>query len=218
MKKLLVLLLGLASASVFAAGGGHNEYIVKAPLNLNDKVSLQHGFQLFVNNCIGCHSAQYMRYERAANDLDIPVEILQDNLLFTTDKVGETIISAMPQDLAKTWFGAAPPDLTLVARVRGADWVYSYLTNFYPDESRPWNVNNHVFPDVGMPHVLSNMEKDLGEKDFNQAMADLTNFMVYMAAPIRAERIRIGTWVLIFLAVLFIPVYFMKKEFWKDIH
>ncbi|MAR89897.1 MAG: cytochrome c1 [Pseudomonadota bacterium] len=201
-----------------AAGGGNNEYIVHAPINLDDKVSLQRGAQIFVNNCLGCHSAQYMRYGRVAEDLGIPPEIMRENMMFTTDRIGDTMHTAMPGDLGKKWFGVVPPDLTLVARVRGEDWLYSYLTNFYEDESRPWGVNNHVFPDVAMPHVLSNMEMELGEDKFNEAMADLTNYMVYMAEPIRAERERLGVYVLIFLAVLAVPVYFLNKEYWKDIH
>ncbi|MCG8537095.1 MAG: cytochrome c1 [Pseudomonadales bacterium] len=219
MNKFISVIVALClPAFAFAAGGGHNEYVVDAPINLDDKVSLQRGAQIFVNNCLGCHSAQYMRYERVSVDLDIPADIMKENLMFTTDKIGETMVSSIPEELAEKWFGTAPPDLTLVARVRGADWLYSYLTNFYVDASRPWGVNNHVFADVGMPHVLSNMEKEMGERDFKEAMADLTNYMVYMSEPIRAERERIGVYVLIFLAILFIPVYFLNREYWKDVH
>ncbi|MCP5017761.1 MAG: cytochrome c1 [Ketobacter sp.] len=217
-KFISVLVLLCLPVLAQAAGGGHNEYLVHAPINMDDKVSLQRGAQIFVNNCMGCHSAQYMRYERVSTDLDIPSQIMKDNLMFTTDKIGETMLSAIPGDLAKKWFGTNPPDLTLVARIRGADWVYSYLTNFYPDDSRPWGVNNHIFPDVGMPHVLSTMEAELGEDKFEEAMADLTNYMVYMSEPVRAERERIGVYVLIFLVILFIPVYFLNREYWKDIH
>src|SRR5690606_28829376 len=200
-----------------AAGGAAVE-LTPAPINVDDKVSLQRGAQIFVNNCLGCHSAQYMRYERMATDLEIPTEILTKNMLFTTERAGDTMVAAMPKDLSKVWFGTIPPDLTLVARIRGADWVYSYLIGFYPDDKRPWKVNNHVFPDVGMPHVLSNMERRLGEKGFKEAMADLTNYMVYMAEPVRAERERLGVWVLLFLAIFFIPVYFLNREYWKDVH
>lgn len=217
-KFISVLVLLCLPVFAQASAGGHNEYLVPAPINLDDKVSLQRGMQVFMNNCIGCHSAQYMRYERAATDLEIPADIMKANLMFTTDKIGETIQASIPRDLAKKWFGTIPPDLTLVARIRGADWVYSYLTNFYLDDSRPWGVNNHIFPDVGMPHVLSNMEKELGEDKFEEAMADLTNYMVYMSEPVRAERERIGVYVLIFLAILFIPVYFLNREYWKDVH
>ncbi len=219
MNKIASLIFALClPALAVAAGGGHNEYIVDAPINLDDKVSLQRGAQVFINNCLGCHSAKYMRYERVSTDLEIPAEIMKKNLMFTTDKIGETMISSIPEELAEKWFGSVPPDLTLVARLRGSDWLYSYLTNFYVDESRPWGVNNHVFADVGMPHVLSNMEKELGEKEFKSTMADLTNYMVYMSEPIRAERERIGVYVLIFLAIFFIPVFFLNREYWKDIH
>ncbi|MFZ5602893.1 MAG: cytochrome c1 [Pseudomonadota bacterium] len=218
MNKLLSVLVMMCLPVLAQAAGGAEPQLTTAPINMDDKVSLQRGAQIFVNNCLGCHSAQYMRYERMAVDLEIPVDILKKNLMFTSEKVGEPMRAAIPADLAKKWFGAAPPDLTLEARLRGADWVYSYLIGFYADEKRPWKVNNHVFPDVGMPHVLSAMEKSLGEKAFKEAMADLTNFMVYMAEPIRAERERIGVWVLIFLAIFAIPVYFLNREYWKDIH
>ncbi len=217
MNKLLSALL-IMCMPVLAQAAGVAVELTPAPINMDDKVSLQRGAQIFINNCLGCHSAQYMRYERMAQDLEIPIDILQKNLLFTTDRVGDTMQTAMPKDLAKKWFGTVPPDLTLEARLRGPDWVYSYLIGFHADEKRPWKVNNHVFPDVGMPHVLSNMEKQLGEKAFKEAMADLTNFMVYMAEPMRAERERLGVWVLLFLAVLAIPVYFLNREYWKDVH
>ncbi|MEZ5505407.1 MAG: cytochrome c1 [Gammaproteobacteria bacterium] len=218
MNKLLSIVLMLCLPVLAQAAGGAAVQLTPAPINVDDKVSLQRGAQIFVNNCLGCHSAQYMRYERMAADLDIPADILVKNMLFTTERAGDTMVAAMPKDLAKVWFGTVPPDLTLVARIRGADWVYSYLTGFYPDAKRPWKVNNHVFPDVGMPHVLSNMEKQLGEKGFKEAMADLTNYMVYMAEPVRAERERLGVWVLLFLAIFFVPVYFLNREYWKDVH
>lgn len=219
MKKLIAVLLILCLPSVaLAAGGGNNEHIVKAPINTSDKASLQKGAQIYVNNCLGCHSAQYMRYERVADDLGIPHDVMLKNLVFTTDRIGELMHSAMPEQFSKVWFGTVPPDLTLRARVRGADWVYSYLIGFYEDESRPWGVNNKVFPDVGMPHVLETMENELSEDEFKERMADLTNFMVYMAEPIRAERESLGKKVLFFLFILLIPVYFLNREYWKDVH
>lgn len=217
MNKLLSALL-IMCLPVFVQAAGPAVKLTPAPINMDDKVSLQRGAQIFINNCLGCHSAQYMRYERMARDLDIPADILQKNLLFTSERVGDTMKTAMPTELAKKWFGTVPPDLTLAARVRGSDWVYSYLTGFYPDAKRPWGVNNHVFPDVGMPHVLANMEARLGEKAFKEAMADLTNYMVYMAEPMRAERERLGVYVLLFLAIFAIPVYFLNREYWKDVH
>jgi len=218
MNKLLTALLIMCLPVVVQASSGAQHELTPAPINLSDKVSLQRGAQIFINNCLGCHSAKYMRYERMAADLDIPTDILKKNLLFTSERPGDPMETAMPKDLAKKWFGTAPPDLSLEARLRGADWVYSYLTGFYADESRPWKVNNHVFPSVGMPHVLSNMEKELGEKAFKEAMADLTNYMVYMAEPVRAQRESIGVFVLLFLAIFFIPVYFLNREYWKDVH
>ena len=218
MKKLLSAFVMLCLPAFALAAGGAEVQLTPAPINLDDKVSLQRGAQLFLNNCLGCHSAQYMRYERVSEDLEIPVAIMKKNMLFTSERIGDVMQSAMPADLAKKWFGVVPPDLTLEARLRGADWVYSYLTGFYADEKRPWKVNNHVCPDVGMPHVLSNMEKSLGEKAFKEAMADLTNYLVYMAEPARADRERIGVWVLLFLAIFFIPVYFLNREYWKDVH
>jgi ubiquinol-cytochrome c reductase cytochrome c1 subunit len=192
--------------------------VVEAPINLKDKVSLQRGAQLFVNNCMGCHGMQYMRYSRLAEDLDIPVELAQEYFNFVSDKSGDLMANSMDEKEAAQWFGAAPPDLTLNARVRSSDWVYSYLINFYEDESRPYGYNNHVFPMVGMPHVLEDMEKSMTEAEFKSAMADLTNFMTYAAEPIRLERERIGKYVLAFLFLLFIPAYLLKKEYWKDVH
>jgi len=219
MNKIISVLVMLCLPVIAQASGGEaNAHIVPAPINLDDKVSLQHGMQIFMNNCTGCHSAQYMRYERVATDLEIPEEIMKKNLMFTSDKIGATIQSSLPHDLAQKWFGVVPPDLTLVARVRGADWVYSYLISFHDDASRPWGVNNYVFPDVAMPNVLSNMKHELGDDKFKEAMADLTNYMVYMSEPIRAERERLGVYVLLFLAILFIPVYFLNREYWKDVH
>lgn len=217
MKKIIVLLAALVFPTFAMASGGEVE-LETAPINLNDKVSLQRGAQLFVNNCMGCHSAKYVRYERMATDLGIPLDVTLKNLAFTTDKIGDPLISAMPKDAAKKWFGNLPPDLSLAARVRGADWVYAYLTGFHTDAKRPFGVNNHVFPDVGMPHVLSTMQASMPEKEFKSRMADLTNFLVYIAEPIRAERERLGVWVLLFILILGIPVYFLNREYWKDVH
>ena len=219
MKQLMIALVAIVIPTLGqAAGGGHNPYVVKAPINLEDTVSQQKGAQIFVNHCLGCHSAEYMRYSRVAEDLEIPEPIMLENLVFTTDKIGETMQSAMPAELGKKWFGTVPPDLTLEARLRGADWLYSYLISFYEDESRPWGVNNYVFKDVGMPHVLENMQNELSEEEFKERMADLTNYMVYMAEPARADREYIGKIVIGFLFILLIPAYFLNREYWKDVH
>ena len=218
MKKILIALACLFPMLAMAAGGGANPYVVDAPINLKDKVSLQNGAKLFVNYCMGCHGLKYMRYERLAEDLGIPVELAQQYLNFTTDKAGDTMDNAMVEADAKDWFGAAPPDLTLEARLRGSDWLYSYLIGFYEDDTRPYGYNNHVFPSVGMPHVMADMEASMDKEEFQRNMADLTNFLTYTAEPVRLERERLGVWVLLFLFIMFWPAYFMKKEYWKDVH
>jgi ubiquinol-cytochrome c reductase cytochrome c1 subunit len=160
MKKFITtfsLLVGLVSSAAFAAGGGPLPY--KAEIDQTDKASLQRGAKLFMNYCLGCHQMQFQRYERTFNDLGIPVELGMEHLVFTKGtKVGDHIKNAMPQEDGAKWFGAAPPDLTLEARLRGPDWIYSYLKSFYVDPSRPFGVNNTVFKDVGMPHVLQELQ------------------------------------------------------------
>jgi len=203
--------------SAYAAGGGDNPYIVSAPINEQDVLSRQRGARLYVNYCYGCHSLKYLRYERISKDLKIPEDLVKENLMFTGDKIGDQMQIAMSPTAASTWFGAPPPDLTLAARLRGADWLYSYLINFYPDSTRTWGVNNRVFKDVGMPHVLEELEVSLGEEVFQSAMADLTNFLVYAAEPTKQKREYIGALVLLFLAILAIPAYFLNKEYWKDV-
>ncbi len=126
--------------------------------NLQDLPSLQNGWRLYVNYCLGCHSLQYQRYERTADDLGVPHDIVLDELIFTGQKIGEHMTSAMSPELAKQWFGGPPPDLTMVARTRGEEWLYNYLKTFYVDEARPFGVNNKVFPNVGMPNVLMGLQ------------------------------------------------------------
>jgi ubiquinol-cytochrome c reductase cytochrome c1 subunit len=201
-----------------ALGAGADLDLPKAPINIKDRISAQRGAQIFMNHCVGCHSLKYLRYERMGQDLKIPTKVLQDNLAFTSDKIGDPILSSLSHEDGKAWFGVPPPDLSLEARLRGPDWLYGYLIGFYNDKTRPYGVNNHVFKDVGMPHVLATMEKELGRSKFEAAMLDLTNFLVYAAEPSRLDRERIGTYVLIFLALLFIPVYLLNKEYWKDVH
>ena len=206
-----------ASALSFGAAAVSSEYLVEAPVNLQDKVSLQNGAQIFVNNCLGCHSGRFMRYQRVAEDLGIPEAIAAENFLVGNAKIGDTMHSNLTDADSKKWFGAPPPDLSLTARLRGADWVYSYLIGFYADESRPWGYNNHIFDKVGMPHVLEGMERSLGEEGFKSAMADLTNFMVYMSEPIQMERQRLGVWVLLFIAIFTVFAYALGKEYWRDV-
>ena len=216
MKKLALLFVFIPALGL--AAGGSNEHVVSAPINLQDRVSLQNGAKLFVNYCMGCHSLKYLRYERLAKDLGIPEELVMEHLNFTSERIGDQMHIAMDGKQAEGWFGVAPPDLTLTARLRTSDWVYSYLTSFYADESRPYGYNNHVFPSVGMPHVLAQREAAVGESQFRQEMADITNFLTYAAEPFQLERERLGVKVLIFLFILFWPAYFLKREYWKDVH
>lgn len=158
MKKyLFALIMALVPVGVMAAGGAGPK-LDHMDVDLHNKASLQRGMQIFVNNCLGCHSAQYQRYERAATDLGIPVELAEEHLLLGDQKIGEQMKIAMSKEDSGKWFGNPPPDLTLEARLRGPDWIYTYLRSFYKDESRPWGVNNAVFPDVGMPNVLEYLQ------------------------------------------------------------
>lgn len=243
MRKLFVFLAGFLPGLVFAAGS--NYPLDKAPIDLTDKASLQRGAQLFMNYCSGCHSMQYQRYQRTFQDIGVPDDLGKEYLQFTGEKVTDYITRAMPAEAAAGWFGAPPPDLTLVSRVRGADWLYTYLRTFYVDESKPFGVNNKVFPDVGMPHVLQPLqgttydryEEQLidGERvrryvgiksegdgsmypsEYDEAIADLVNFMVYTGEPTRLQSERIGKGVLIFIVILFVFVYLLKKDYWRDL-
>lgn len=232
MKKLLIALVTLLPTLAMAASG-HNVHLEDAKVDLHDKASLERGVDLFQHYCSGCHSAQYQRYERVANDIGISADDMRNKYMFTDAKIGELMQSAIPAKDAAKWFGATPPDLTLVARVRGEDWVYSYLKGFYKDPSRPFGVNNTVFPSVGMPHVLEELQGTpvkqedgsivvtggkLNAEEYDQAVRDITGFLVYSAEPVRLEREAMGWWVLGFLFIFFIVAYLLKKEYWKDVH
>lgn len=244
MKKLIIAVFAFLPALAMAAGG--NVHLDKADYDLSDKASLQNGAKLFMNYCSGCHSTQYQRYNRVAEDLGIPEDIMQANLNFTGAGIGELMENAIPDKDAANWFGAPPPDLTLVARVRGADWLYTYLRSFYKDDTRPFGVNNLVFPSVGMPHVLeplqgsailkTEMHKvdghevatpvgiesegngELTTEEYDNAVLDIVNFLVYSGEPMKLERQRMGYWVLGFLVIFFIFAYMLKKEYWRDVH
>lgn len=156
-KQLAALIFAILPVFTFAAGG-HDVHLDKVDVDLSDKAAMQDGLRTFANYCMGCHSAQFQRYERVAKDLGIPEEVMLENVVLTGAKIGDHMKNGMHPADAKVWFGAAPPDLTLVARVRGNDWLYSYLRAFYEDPSRPWGVNNKVFPNVGMPNVLGKLQ------------------------------------------------------------
>jgi ubiquinol-cytochrome c reductase cytochrome c1 subunit len=212
----------------------------KAPIDLSDYASMQRGARLFMDLCSGCHSLKYERYDALAKGIQITDEngkVLEDlvksDLMFAGDSLFSPIVTAMrPEDAAK-WFGIAPPDLTLEVRYRGADWVYNFLRTFYLDASKPWGVNNLVYPSVAMPHVLLNLQGEqvltpsglklakpgsMSPPEFDQATADLVNFMAYVAEPTKLERHRIGIWVLVFLAIFLVFSYLLKREYWKDVH
>lgn len=243
-RRLVTLLLLLLPALAGAAGGG--VHLDKAKIDLTNKQSLQKGAKLFVNYCLSCHSAAYQRYNRMGSDLGLTEQQVIDNLMFAAEKIGEPMTVAMSRQSGKDWFGAPPPDLTLVSRSRGPDWLYTYLRTFYLDESRPFGVNNLVFPSVGMPHVLwelqgwqkpvyKTLEHDGNEKqvidhlqlvepgtmtpaEYDKAITDLVNFMTYMGEPVKLERQALGIKVLLFLVVLLVITYLLKKEYWKDVH
>lgn len=252
MKQILsALILVLVPVLAIGAGGGGADLDSIEP-DLSDKASLQRGAKIFTNNCMGCHSAQYSRYKRVATDLGIPQELYEKNLIFTDSRFGQRMTNAMPSEEAEQWFGVAPPDLTLTARVNGPDWLYSYFRGFYKDESRPLGVNNAVFDNVGMPHVMADkgglcaekpnigadtsvdpatgeilngdicddwaIEGSMEPEEFDRAMYDLTNFLVYLGEPALLDRKRIGVYVLIFIGIFFIFAYLLNREYWKDIH
>ena len=220
MKKFFLLFaLLLSPVMAMASGGGEcgEVHCEHAPVDLHNKASLQNGAKVFISYCLGCHSAKYLRYERMATDLEIDPKLVSQYMMFTTDKIGDPMDTKVDKKAQAKWFGNAPPDLTLETRLRSPDWVYTYLLNFYPDDKRPWGVNNRVFKDVAMPHVLTNMEQELGPEGYEEAVGDLVNFMTYMAEPSRTERESLGSWVLAFLAILFVPVYLLNKEYWKDV-
>ncbi|MDP2828742.1 MAG: cytochrome c1 [Sulfuricellaceae bacterium] len=236
IKKLMLLALAIPSLAVASSG----VHLDKAPYDLNDKASLQRGAATFVNYCLNCHSASYMRYNRM-KDFGLTDDQIKANLLFAADKVGETMTVAMRQPEAKVWFGAAPPDLTVIARSRGADWLYSYLRGFYRDDTRATGWNNTVFDKVGMPHVLYQLQGEQVMKtekqgdhethtltlakpgsmtapEYDASVADLVNYLVYMGDPAQQTRKTLGIIVLLFLGIFLVIAYYLKKEFWKDIH
>jgi ubiquinol-cytochrome c reductase cytochrome c1 subunit len=230
MKYLALILISIFCINNMAYANETEIKLDKAPVDLSDLPSLQRGAQLFMNYCSGCHSLKYIRYSTMAKDIGIVdskgqvlTTAVKENLMFVGDKLVDTIQSAMTKTEGSAWFGVAPPDLSLVARLRGVDWLYSYLRAFYPDAKRPWGVNNHVFPDVAMPDVLYNfrarvlLEPD-GQKKVDGFMLDLVNFLYYAAEPTKTTRESLGKWVLLFLGIFFVFACLLKREYWKDIH
>lgn len=238
----LTPMLALAPA-LGSASGGHVE-LQDADIDLHDTESLTNGAKHFVDYCMGCHSLKYMRWNRMAQDLGIDDATLRNDLIIGDAKPGDLMTNAMRPTDGEKWFGTEVPDLTLVTRWRSPDWVYSYLKSFYLDPSRPYGVNNLVFPDVGMPNVLAGLQglqepvhgEDHGEEghaitgvklveagsmtpeQFDTMVRDITAFLTYAGEPVQLERQRLGVNVMIFLAIFFVVAYLLKKEFWKDVH
>ena len=246
MKKLLAIfaLAGLVfAAPVMANEGGVP--LDPAPNQSSDTSALQRGAKLFVNYCLNCHGASAMRYNRL-RDIGLSEEQIKQNLVFSSDKVGDTMHIAMDREDAKKWFGAVPPDLSVIARARGSDWLYTYLRTFYRDDTRPTGWNNLVFDKVGMPHVLwelqgqqvpkyAEVKSEHGEAEkklvglevtvpgkmnkveYDQAVADLVSYLDWMAEPAGNLRKRLGVWVLLFIGVFFVLAWRLNAAYWKDI-
>jgi len=255
MKKLILSLL----AALILAGAAHANSEGPAwdkfpKQRVTDLAALQHGAKLFVNYCLNCHQAAYMRYNRL-RDIGLTEEQIKDSLIFTGVKVGELMKTGLDAKEAKEWFGGVPPDLTLIARSRadsakgsGADYVYTYLRSYYRDDSRPTGWNNMAFPNVGMPNVLWQLQGQqkavfeqvadehdpkktehvfkgfealtpgtLSQAEYNNAVADLVAYLQWMGEPVQRDRVRLGVWVMLFLAVFTVIAWRLNAAFWKDI-
>ncbi len=241
MKRLKNFLFLLAAFPVVAFAAAAEPRLDKAPVNLADQDSLQRGARIFVNYCLNCHSAGYMRYSRM-EDLGLTEDQIKDNLMFAADKPGELMTVGMTRNEGKAWFGVNPPDLSVVSRSRSPDWLYTYLRGFYRDDSTPTGWNNTVFDKVGMPHVLWELQGEMRPRfkkegdhevldrlelvkpgsvslaEYDAIVGDLVNYLTWMGEPAQLQRKQLGLIVLAFLGVFFVVAYYLKKEFWKDIH
>ena len=247
MKKLLLALIlaplvALVAPAALASEAGYR--LDHAPIDPKDVVSLQAGARTFANYCMNCHGAQFLRYNRL-QDIGLTETQIKDDLMFASDKVGETMKSALSTKDGKAWFGVAPPDLSVISRSRGGDWLYTYLRTFYRDPNTASGWNNAVFPNVGMPHALWTLQGERGMEvehakegsheaseikwtqisegrmsvtQYDTTVRDLVNYLVWMGEPAANARKKIGVVVLYFLGVLFVLAYAMKREFWKDVH
>lgn len=240
IRKLWVLVLFMAvPAMAIASGAGI--HLDKAPIDLKDHVSLQRGVKLFTSRCLACHSASYMRYNRL-RDIGMTEEQVKKDLNLPEDvKLGSTMQAAMDVNTAKLAFGVAPPDLSVISRSRSPDWIYTYLRSFHVDNKRTSGWNNAAFPNVAMPNVLADLQGEqelrvenhegretsklvlakpgsMKPAEFDAAVADLTSYLVYMGEPAKLVRYNLGYIVLGFLSILFVLIYALKKEIWKDIH
>lgn len=232
MKKLiLALFIVILPASLLAS---ENLDLKPVNVDIRDKAAMQRGAGYFVNYCQGCHSLKFLRVNRLAKDLSIPEDVAIEELLIGTDKIGEPMLSNIPADQSKEWFGITPPDLSLTSRLRGEDWIYNYLISFYKDPSAPSGWNNTVFENAAMPHVLSNLQgvqeldhethelklvsKGSRADEYDQIARDITAFLAYAAEPVKLKRQQYGIFVMLFLMIFFILAYALKKEYWRDVH
>ncbi|RUR17983.1 cytochrome c1 [Legionella sp. km535] len=214
-------------------------------INIKDRESLQRGAKLYMNYCSGCHSLKYMRYNRMAHELglttfdgELDEDLLKSNLIFTEATIYDPIRIAMPPEDARQWFGIVPPDLSLSARDRGPEWIYTYLKSFYSDGSRPFGTNNLLIPDVAMPNILEPLigtvilrhnksahssdlivlqPGEMHQAEFDSAVKDLVTFLVYVGEPAKMVRYKIGVFVILFLCILFIFAYRLKNIYWRRI-
>jgi len=240
----VVLLLTTTTAVYAAISQGYPLQHIE--VDIHNRNTLQRGAKYFINYCLSCHSSRYARYQWVGRDLGLSEEMIKKDFIFTDSKVGDLMVVSMPAEGAQQWFGALPPDLTLVARARGKDWLYTYLKAFYLDDTRPMGVNNAIFQHVSMPHVLWDLQGwqkpvyktisdengterqiivdfelvepgTLSEKEYDRVVRDIVTFLSYLAEPAKLERHRVGIWVIIFLLGLLVVVYLLKWEYWKDV-
>ena len=250
MKKFLISLCLVLGVAMPAFASSDMIPLDKAPNKLNDLAALQNGAKIFVNYCLNCHAAAYMRFNRL-NDIGLTDKQIKDNLLFTTDKVGDTMKISMDAKQGKDWFGGNPPDLTVIARSRagqggtGADYLYTYLRTYYRDDTKATGWNNLAFPNVGMPHVLWELQgqrrpvyKEVTQHghathvfagwqqitagkmtavEYDTAVADLVNYLQWMSEPTQNTRVRIGVWVMLFLLIFMVIAWRLNASYWKDI-
>lgn len=233
-------LLGIALVLLpLLARAGGEVPLDSASIDVFDTASLQRGAKTYVQYCLGCHALKYMRFSRIASDLQMAEQKVTEELMYVGEKIHDSMHIAMRPEDAERWFGIPAPDLSVIARARGADWLFSYLRGFYVDESRPFGVNNRVFKDVAMPNVLGHLQGqqqavlrpdgsikqlkivkqgELRPKQFNDRVTDLVNFLVYVGEPAQLKRLKLGKWVIGYLLIFWWIAYRLKKEYWNDIH
>ncbi|WP_420837025.1 cytochrome c1 [Candidatus Pandoraea novymonadis] len=238
MKKMFFIVLVLSCGFIFPAIAGESVVLDSAPNRINDVAALQRGAKLFLKYCLNCHSASLMRYSRL-KDLGFSEKKIKENMFFFTEKIDEPMTVAMQMSDAKDWFGSIPPDLSVQARVKGTDWLYTYLRAFYRDDSRSTGWNNVVFPNVGMPNPLWELQgqraiKNQGKMnsnsmfiqltpgimkpgDFDNAVADLVSYLDWMSEPVQRTRKKLGVWVLLFLAIFTLLAFRLNAAYWKDV-